>query len=89
MFIQSRVVSNRNETWFEMCVANYTLKVKIGLIIYGMTLVTFQIAMDCDYSPTDVVPIAVGVALAGLVVLVLVAYLVGRRRSRQRGYESV
>jgi len=38
---------------------------------------------------TDVVPIAVGASLAGLVVIVLIAYLLGRRRSRARGYQSV
>ena len=37
----------------------------------------------------DIVPIAVGCALVGLVVIVLVAYLIGRRRSRQAGYQSV
>jgi lysosomal-associated membrane protein 1/2 len=45
--------------------------------------------MDCDYMPNDIVPIAVGVALALLVVVVLVAYLVGRKRHRQRGYQSL
>jgi lysosomal-associated membrane protein 1/2 len=38
---------------------------------------------------TDIVPIAVGASLAGLVVIVLIAYLIGRRRSRARGYQSV
>ena len=45
--------------------------------------------MDCDYKPNDIIPIAVGVALAALVVAVLVAYIVGRNRQRQRGYQSV
>jgi hypothetical protein len=49
----------------------------------------FQTPMDCDYRPNDIVPIAVGVALALLVVTVLISYLVGRRRHRQRGYQSV
>ena len=39
--------------------------------------------------PNDVVPIIVGCALAGMVVMVLVAYMVGRSRSRARGYQSV
>jgi len=38
---------------------------------------------------SDIVPIAVGCALAGLVVIVLIAYIVGRRRARQKGYQSV
>lgn len=38
---------------------------------------------------SNIVPIAVGSALAALVVIVLLAYLVGRSRSRQKGYQSV
>jgi len=49
----------------------------------------FRTPMDCDYRPNDIIPIAVGVALATLVVAVLVAYMVGRRRNMQRGYQSV
>jgi len=41
-----------------------------------------------DSRISNIVPIAVGAALAGLVVIVLVAYLIGRRRTK-RGYESV
>lgn len=50
---------------------------------------SFRTPMDCDYKPNDIIPIAVGVALAALVVAVLVAYVVGRNRQRQRGYQSV
>jgi lysosomal-associated membrane protein 1/2 len=47
-------------------------------------------AIDCPADDaSDTVPIAVGAALAGLVVIVLIAYLIGRRRSRARGYQSV
>ena len=49
----------------------------------------FQTPIDCDYQPNDIVPIAVGVALAALVVAVLIAYMVGRRRNRHAGYQSV
>jgi len=49
----------------------------------------FRTSIDCDYQPNDIVPIAVGVALAALVVAVLIAYMVGRRRNRQAGYQSV
>lgn len=42
-----------------------------------------------DFGTSDIVPIAVGCALAALVVIVLIAYLIGRRRSRQKGYQSV
>lgn len=49
----------------------------------------FQSPSDCNYRPNDVVPIIVGCALAGLVLMVLIAYLIGRRKSRARGYQSV
>ncbi|GBN81130.1 hypothetical protein AVEN_191490-1, partial [Araneus ventricosus] len=51
----------------------------------------FSKAEECeaDNKVNDMVPIAVGIALLVLVVVVLVAYFVGRRRSRQKGYQSV
>ncbi|XP_064614995.1 lysosome-associated membrane glycoprotein 1-like [Liolophura sinensis] len=47
-------------------------------------------ANECtaDTVTNSIVPIAVGAALAGLVVIVLIAYLIGRRRNH-KGYESV
>lgn len=43
-----------------------------------------------DQKIKDIVPIAVGVALAALVIIVLVAYLIGRRRTvAAGGYERV
>lgn len=49
----------------------------------------FVAATHCTADETsDIVPIAVGCALAGLVVIVLIAYLVGRRR-RSAAYQSV
>lgn len=48
-----------------------------------------QEGIRCEADKTsDLVPIAVGCALAGLVVLVLISYLVGRRR-RSAAYQSV
>jgi len=44
---------------------------------------------DADDRVSDAVPIAVGCALAALIIVVLIAYLVGRRNSRQKGYQSV
>jgi len=52
----------------------------------------FSSAVDCAADgvvTSDLVPIAVGCALAALVIVVLIAYLIGRRRARQRGYQSV
>lgn len=52
---------------------------------------SFSSAKDCDdaIDTPDIVPIAVGCALAALVIVVLIAYLVGRRRSQARGYLSM
>lgn len=41
-----------------------------------------------DYH-SDVMIIAIGCAIALFVVIVLIAYLIARRRSRQRGYQPV
>lgn len=50
----------------------------------------FDSEIDCKSADiSDVVPIAVGAALAGLVIIVLIAYFVGRRRSRRLAYQSV
>jgi len=43
---------------------------------------------EADKIPNNIVPIAVGAALAALVVIVLVMYLIGRRK-HQRGYQTV
>ncbi|XP_055849096.1 lysosome-associated membrane glycoprotein 1 [Episyrphus balteatus] len=50
---------------------------------------SFSSARDCDSSETpDIVPIAVGIALVALILIVLVSYLCARRRSTARGYMS-
>lgn len=50
----------------------------------------FGAAHDCEsFDTPDIVPIAVGCALALLVLIVLAAYLIGRRRSQNRGYLSM
>lgn len=47
----------------------------------------FSTARDCDSSETsDVAPIAVGIALGALILIVLISYLCARRRSTARGY---
>lgn len=49
----------------------------------------FASAHDCDSSETpDIVPIAVGIALVALILIVLISYLCARRRSTSRGYMS-
>lgn len=55
------------------------------------------VATDCcvavtecsdDRAISNLIPIIVGAALGGLILIVLIAYLIGRKRSR-RGYEQV
>ena len=49
----------------------------------------FSAEHNCQSEINDIVPIAVGAALTGLVVIVMVAYFIGRRRSRRLAYQSV
>jgi lysosomal-associated membrane protein 1/2 len=48
-----------------------------------------EVCNSGDNDTSEIVPIAVGCALAALVVIVLIAYVIGRRRNRARGYESM
>lgn len=58
---------------------------------YGIEKGKFSSSYDCpaDNAISNIVPIAVGCALAVLVIIVLIAYLIGRRNSSRSGYESV
>ena len=47
------------------------------------------ILCPADDDVNDMIPIAVGAALLALVAIVLVAYFIGRRRSRRLAYQSV
>merc|ERR1712202_126962 len=52
----------------------------------------FQPAISCISSQGDLVPIMVGCALAGLVLLILVIYLVGRKATKvpeKKGYTTM
>ncbi|KAL2077233.1 hypothetical protein ACEWY4_026737 [Coilia grayii] len=49
----------------------------------------FSTAEDCQADGENyIVPIAVGAALAVLILIVLVAYFIGRKKSQSSGYES-
>jgi lysosomal-associated membrane protein 1/2 len=52
---------------------------------------SYRKSYECqtDTDVNDMVPIAVGIALLALVVIVLIAYFIGRRRSRRLAYQSV
>ncbi|XP_029964226.1 lysosome-associated membrane glycoprotein 2 isoform X2 [Salarias fasciatus] len=57
---------------------------------FGVKKGLFSTAEECflDSDLSFLVPIAVGVALSFLIILVLISYLIGRRKSRT-GYQSV
>ncbi|XP_010894633.1 lysosome-associated membrane glycoprotein 2 isoform X2 [Esox lucius] len=57
---------------------------------FGVKNEQFETAVECfmDSDLSFLVPIAVGVALSFLIILVLISYLIGRRKSRT-GYQSV
>ena len=58
---------------------------------YAVTFFKISDYNECvaDSEISNIVPIAVGCALAGLVIIVLIAYLIGRSRSNRQGYQSV
>lgn len=57
----------------------------------GNDFVQTQLFEQCmlDVRTSDLVPIIVGACLAGLVIVVLIAYLIGRARAKRQGYASV
>uniref|UniRef100_A0A8C9YBV8 Lysosome-associated membrane glycoprotein 1 n=1 Tax=Sander lucioperca TaxID=283035 RepID=A0A8C9YBV8_SANLU len=56
---------------------------------FGLTKDQFGAAEECQLDEDDMlIPIIVGAALAGLVLIVLLAYLIGRKRSHA-GYQTI
>lgn len=81
-----------------MCNAEQTLIVSPNFSIntfrlqvqpFGVTTTQFASAEECQIDQDQMlIPIVVGAALAGLVLIVLVAYLIGRKRSHA-GYQTI
>ncbi|KAG7502598.1 hypothetical protein JOB18_023099 [Solea senegalensis] len=81
-----------------MCREKQTLSVAQNLSInifqvqvqpFGVVGTQFGAAEECQLDEDDMlIPIIVGAALAGLVLIVLLAYLIGRKRSHA-GYQSI
>ncbi|XP_054470886.1 lysosome-associated membrane glycoprotein 1b [Anoplopoma fimbria] len=81
-----------------MCHEEQTLNVSQDLSIntfqlqvqpFGLTGDQFGAAEECQLDEDDMlIPIIVGAALAGLVLIVLLAYLIGRKRSHA-GYQTI
>lgn len=56
---------------------------------FGVTTTQFATAEECQIDQDQMlIPIIVGAALAGLVLIVLIAYLIGRKRSHA-GYQTI
>lgn len=56
---------------------------------FGVTTTQFASAEECQIDQDQMlIPIIVGAALAGLVLIVLIAYLIGRKRSHA-GYQTI
>ncbi|KAK6309622.1 hypothetical protein J4Q44_G00195030 [Coregonus suidteri] len=81
-----------------MCREEQTLAVTVNFSLntfqlqvqpFGLTGYQFGAAEECQLDEDDMlIPIIVGAALAGLVLVVLVAYLIGRKRSHA-GYQTI
>ncbi|XP_041846641.1 lysosome-associated membrane glycoprotein 2 isoform X1 [Melanotaenia boesemani] len=76
---------------------NYTINSLLSIYTFNLHVQPFEVkkglfstAEECflDSDLSFLVPIAVGVALSFLIILVLISYLIGRRKSRT-GYQSV
>ncbi|KAF3686568.1 Lysosome-associated membrane glycoprotein 1 [Channa argus] len=81
-----------------MCNAEQTLDVvpafslntfRLQVQPFGVTTNQFATAEECQLDQDQMlIPIIVGAALAGLVLIVLIAYLIGRKRSHA-GYQTI
>uniref|UniRef100_A0A3P8UKD7 Lysosome-associated membrane glycoprotein 1 n=1 Tax=Cynoglossus semilaevis TaxID=244447 RepID=A0A3P8UKD7_CYNSE len=70
--------------------ANFSLNTfKLQIQPFQVTTEQFATAEECQMDQDQMlIPIIVGAALAGLVLIVLIAYLIGRKRS-QAGYQTI
>lgn len=60
----------------------------MNLLLLSHTFLSVS-AEECQMDEDDMlIPIVVGAALAGLVIIVLLAYLIGRKRSHA-GYQTI
>ncbi|XP_040262192.1 lysosome-associated membrane glycoprotein 2 isoform X3 [Bufo bufo] len=55
---------------------------------FGVKNATYATAEDCISDQNFTVPIVVGAALGALIVLVMVAYFIGRKNRRSAGYQN-
>ncbi|KAH9522931.1 Lysosome-associated membrane glycoprotein 1 [Dermatophagoides farinae] len=77
--------NNDHHTTSEFLFSNLTMQAFMKPSQKG----SFSEEHNCQNEINDVVPIAVGAALTVLVIIVMIAYFIGRRVSRRLSYQSV
>ncbi|BES88651.1 Lysosome-associated membrane glycoprotein (Lamp) [Nesidiocoris tenuis] len=77
---------DRNQTKAQIRVVMHNIQVEA---FRNSTNNEFSKIYSCANDSPDIVPIMVGIALAILVAVVLIAYLVGRRNTQAQGYVSM
>lgn len=87
--IFSVLIKNCHANLFQIGFNSLTNSYCFFLFVFPHSFSLFS-AEDCVADEPDnfIVPIAVGVALAVLIIIVLLAYLIGRKRSQMAGYEQ-
>ena len=85
------ICANINRYRFSQFILSGSIPLLTFINLYKCSFLS-SVAARCskDIKGSKIVPIAVGAALAGLVIIVLVAYIIGRLRSRkQSSYEAL
>eukprot|EP00118_Oscarella_pearsei_P024832 m.306900 g.306900 ORF g.306900 m.306900 type:complete len:285 (+) comp41695_c0_seq1:30-884(+) len=85
---ENLTVANASDTVDEM------MNISVAISMKEVHLDPFGLRQEVTYCYLDshsshVVPVVVGCALAGLVVIVLIAYFIGRSKNDQKGYQSL
>lgn len=87
-------ICSQNQLPLNMTDSSLVFK-KLKLVAFAKqessNFINSQLFEQCilDVRTSDLVPIIVGACLAGLVIVVLIAYLIGRARAKRQGYASV
>lgn len=78
------------DTWVEVCRFVRRVFIPFTLPDIHLCVLFHSLAEDCQADGTDsyVVPIAVGIALLVLILIVVLAYFIGRKRNMAAGYQS-
>jgi len=89
-----------SQTQYDLSIVDQKTNITAVLILSGLKIDAFRSKdagknfrtteqCEADFPSNDFVPLAVGCALIALVLIVLIAYIVGRKRSHRLTYQSV